>query len=130
MYCPKCKINVETKKEDFRVGLAIILIIFTGGLGLLIYVAIYLDKAKNRCIHCDSECNIQLVRNQSNSNYQFLSNPYQLKSQNAVVQTTQLVSSSNKMKTETSAKYCFSCGVELDSREDAKFCRFCGTNIN
>lgn len=121
MYCPKCKINVETKKEDFRVGLAIILIIFTGGLGLLIYVAIYLDKAKNRCIHCDSECNIQLVRNQSNSNYQLVSNTNQIHSQKAVLQT-QLV--------EGPAKYCFSCGVELDSREDAKFCRFCGTNIN
>ena len=122
MYCPKCKINVETKKEDFRVGLAKLLIIFTGGFGLLIYVAIYLDKAKkNRCIHCDHECNIQLVRNQSNSNYQLVSNTNQVLSQKAVVQT-QLV--------EGPVKYCFSCGVELDSREDAKFCRFCGTNIN
>ena len=121
MYCPKCKTNVETKKEDFRVGLAIILIIFTGGFGLLIYVAIYLDKAKNRCIHCDSECNIQLVRNQSNSNYQLISNTNQIASQKTV-QVTQLV--------DEKVKYCFSCGVELDSRDDAKFCRFCGTNIN
>ncbi|MBY8986566.1 MAG: hypothetical protein KGD65_15955 [Candidatus Lokiarchaeota archaeon] len=121
MYCPKCKTNVETKKEDFRVGLAIILIIFTGGFGLLIYVAIYLDKAKNRCIHCDSECNIQLVRNQSNSNYQLVSNTNQIASQKTV-QVTQLV--------DEKVKYCFSCGVELDSRDDAKFCRFCGTNIN
>lgn len=121
MYCPKCKTNVETKKEDFRVGLAIILIIFTGGLGLLIYVAIYLDKVKNRCIHCDSECIIHLVRNQSNSNYQLISNTNQIASQKTV-QVTQLV--------DEKVKYCFSCGVELDSRDDAKFCRFCGTNIN
>ena len=122
MYCPKCKTNVETKKEDFRVGLAIILIIFTGGLGLLIYVAIYLDKAKKvKCIHCNSICTFQLVRNQSNSNYQLVSNTNQIASQKTVVQT-QLV--------EGTVKYCFSCGVELDSRDDAKFCRFCGTNIN
>lgn len=119
MYCPKCKMNVETKKEDFRVGLAIILAIFTGGLGLLIYVAIYLDKAKNRCIHCNIVCNTQLVTNQSN--YQLISNSNQVTSQKGFVQT-QLV--------ERSLKYCFSCGVELDQREDAKFCRFCGTNIN
>ncbi|MHA2182435.1 MAG: hypothetical protein ACXAAH_13530 [Promethearchaeota archaeon] len=68
MYCPKCKMNVETKKEDFRVGLAIILIIFTGGLGLLIYVAIYLDKNNNRCIHCSSVCSPPLVNDQLNSN--------------------------------------------------------------
>lgn len=122
MYCPKCKMNVETKKEDFRVGLAIILVIFTGGLGLLIYAAIYLDKAKNRCIHCSSVCNSQLISNQSNSNYQLISNSNQITSQKAVAQTVQLI--------EGPVKYCFSCGVELDQREDAKFCRFCGTNIN
>ena len=122
MYCPKCKMNVETKKEDFRVGLAIILVIFTGGLGLLIYAAIYLDKAKNRCLHCNSVCSAQLVNNQSNSNYQLISNSNQITSQKAVAQTVQLI--------EGPVKYCFSCGVELDQREDAKFCRFCGTNIN
>jgi hypothetical protein len=40
MYCPKCKMNVYTKKNDFNIGLAIILAIFTGGIGLLIYVAV------------------------------------------------------------------------------------------
>ncbi|MHA1985550.1 MAG: hypothetical protein ACW98D_02825 [Promethearchaeota archaeon] len=121
MYCPKCKMNVETKKEDFRVGLAIILIIFTGGLGLLIYAAIYLDKAKTRCIHCNSVCSTHLVSNQSNSNYQLVSNSNQMTSQKSVSQTVQLV--------EGTVKYCFSCGVELDQREDAKFCRFCGSNF-
>lgn len=120
MYCPKCNTNVETKKEEFKVGLAILLVIFTGGLGLLIYVAIYLDKAKNRCIHCNSICHFQPVNNQPTSNYQLISSSNQITSQKAVVQT-QLV--------EETVKYCFSCGVELDSREDAKFCRFCGTNI-
>ena len=52
MYCPKCEMNVMTTREDFKIGLAIILAIFTGGIGLLIYMAIYLDKEKNRCIHC------------------------------------------------------------------------------
>jgi hypothetical protein len=113
--------NVETKKEDFRVGLAILLVIFTGGFGLLIYVAIYLDREKRpRCIHCKSVCNSQQISNQSSSNYQLINNSNQISSQKAVAQTQLVV--------ET-AKYCFSCGVELDSREDAKFCRFCGTNI-
>jgi hypothetical protein len=113
--------NVLTKKEDFRVGLAIILIIFTGGLGLLIYAAIYLDKEKNRCVHCNSVCNYQLVSAQSNTNYQVISSSNQVSSQKGVVQTTQLI--------EGEAKYCFSCGVELDHSSDAKFCGFCGTKI-
>jgi len=121
MYCPKCKMNVETKKEDFRVGLAIILVIFTGGLGLLIYAAIYLDKAKNRCIHCQSVCVTQLVSNQSHTNYQLISSSNQVAGQKAVIQTQQLVEGT---------KFCYSCGTELDQRDDAKFCRFCGTNIN
>jgi hypothetical protein len=113
--------NVETKEAEFKRGLAIILAIFTGCLGLLIYVAIYLDKVKkNYCIHCNSVCNAQLVNYQSNSNYQLISNSNQMTSQKAVIQT-QLV--------EGLVKYCFSCGVELDQRGDAKYCRFCGTNI-
>ncbi|MHA2087365.1 MAG: hypothetical protein ACW972_03750, partial [Promethearchaeota archaeon] len=84
MYCPQCKMNVLTKKEDFRVGLAIILIIFTGGLGLLIYAAIYLDKEKNRCVHCNSVCNYQLVSAQSNTNYQVISSSNQVSSQKGV----------------------------------------------
>ncbi|GAH30242.1 unnamed protein product, partial [marine sediment metagenome] len=39
MYCLKCNKNVYTKKNDFNIGLAIFLAIFTGGIGLLIYVA-------------------------------------------------------------------------------------------
>ncbi len=122
LYCPKCKINVETKKMEFNIVLVIILAIFTGGIGILIYVAIFLDREKRpRCVHCNSICNARLVSNQSNSTYQLISSSNQVLSQKAVVQT-QLVGGT--------ASYCFSCGVELDKREDAKFCRFCGTNIN
>ena len=122
MYCPKCKMNVETKKMEFNIAIAILLAIFTGGIGLLIYVAIYLDREKRpRCIYCNSVCSAQLASNQSNSNYQLISNSNQMTNQKSVVQSVQLI--------EGPVKYCFSCGVELDQREDAKFCRFCGTNI-
>ncbi len=120
-YCPKCNMNVQTKKMEFNIVLVIILAIFTGGIGILIYVAIYLDREKRpRCIHCNSVSTAQLVNNQSNSNYQLVSNSNQMMSQKSVVQTQLLVEGT---------KFCYSCGTELDQSEDAKFCRFCGTGI-
>lgn len=120
MYCPHCKMNVSTKKEDFRIGLAIILAIFTGGLGLLIYVAIYLDKPQNRCTNCNHVCEPrQMTITQSNSNYQLISTSTQIENQKPIAKT-QLV--------EEKAKFCFNCGVELNQRENAKFCPLCGSS--
>ncbi len=120
MYCPYCKMNVSTKKEDFRIGLAILLAIFTGGLGLLIYVAIYLDKPQNRCTNCNHVCEPrQMIITQSNSNYQLISTSTQIENQKPIVKT-QLV--------EEHAKFCFNCGVELNQRENAKFCPLCGSS--
>jgi len=122
MYCPNCKTNVLTTREDFKVGLAIILAIFTGGIGLLIYLAIYLDKQKIFCIHCKSECQIRQEINQLNSNYQVInsSNQSQL-----MVQPIEKV----KVIIEETSKFCYNCGVKLSAREGAKFCPYCGNNI-
>ncbi|MEJ2296521.1 MAG: hypothetical protein P8Y23_17375 [Candidatus Lokiarchaeota archaeon] len=57
MYCNKCQSYGLTKREDLDMGIVIILFIFTGGLGFLIYLGIYYDKEPNRCIHCNSICN-------------------------------------------------------------------------
>ncbi|MFX1572224.1 MAG: hypothetical protein ACFFB0_05710 [Promethearchaeota archaeon] len=120
MYCPHCKMNVFTKKEDFRIGLAILLAIFTGGLGLLIYVAIYLDKPQNRCTNCNHVCEPhQMITTQSSSNYQLISTSTQIQNQKPVVKTHM---------NEEKVKFCYNCGVELDLREGAKFCPLCGSN--
>jgi len=120
MYCPNCKTNVLTTREDFRIGLAIILAIFTGGLGLLIYLAIYLDKQQIFCIHCKSECQIRQEDNQLISNYQVInsSNQSQLMLQPIEKQVT----------IEDKSKFCYNCGTKLSERQ-AKFCPLCGSNI-
>ncbi len=121
MYCQKCKMNVYTKPNDFNIGLAIILAIFTGGIGLLIYVAVYLDKShKPRCIHCDSICYERKENNQPSSNYQVISASNQPENQKIIIEPQQI---------EEKSKFCFNCGSELDISANAKFCALCGTSI-
>ncbi|MFW9999392.1 MAG: hypothetical protein ACFE9Q_16145 [Candidatus Hodarchaeota archaeon] len=122
MYCPKCNTNVYTKKNDFNIGLAIFLAIFTGGIGLLIYVAIYLDKEhKPRCIHCNSVCYEQKEINHPVSSYQVITTSHQLGNQKVILES---------QKVEDKATFCYNCGSELDQSENAKFCALCGSLIN
>ncbi|MFW9902199.1 MAG: hypothetical protein ACFFDY_13115 [Candidatus Thorarchaeota archaeon] len=121
MYCPKCNMNVYTKKNEFNIGLAIILAIFTGGLGLLIYVAIYLDREhKPRCIHCDSVCYEQKELEQQSSNYQLISSSQQ-------PEHLQTIKKSDHI--EEKAHFCYNCGTELSQNDNAKFCALCGSSI-
>ncbi len=122
MYCPKCNMNVYTKKNEFNIGLAIILAIFTGGIGLLIYVAIYLDKEhKPRCIHCDSVCYEQKENNnQPSTAYQVISVSHESESQKITTKSEQV---------EEKALFCYNCGSELERNDGAKFCALCGSSI-
>ncbi|MFX0006648.1 MAG: hypothetical protein ACFFA7_02835 [Promethearchaeota archaeon] len=122
MYCPKCNQRVLTKNNDFNVGLAIILLIFTGGIGLLIYVAVYLDKEhKPRCIHCDSICYEQKEEVLPKEN------PYQLVSSINPPQAKEVIV--EPQNGEEKPIFCYNCGSELDRDTDAKFCALCGTSI-
>jgi hypothetical protein len=114
--------TVLTKNNDFNVGLAIILLIFTGGIGLLIYVAIYLDREhKPRCIHCDSVCYEQKEETQPKNN------PYQLVSSSNPPLTQEDIEEPQKV--EEKPLFCYNCGSELDREINAKFCALCGTSI-
>jgi len=53
-YCPICKQNVLLVREAVNWSLIIILIIFTGGIGLIVYAIVYFKKVPSRCIHCRS----------------------------------------------------------------------------
>lgn len=117
MYCPKCNTNVYSKEEDFNIPLAIFLAIFTGGIGLLIYLAIYMDK-KNKCIHCNTVCKAQTHISQPNSNYQIVSTSNQPVSQKLIIESQQI---------EENPKFCYNCGTELSRSENAKFCALCGS---
>ena len=56
MFCPKCKKEVQTKREDIDWFLLIILAIFTAGFGVLIYLYFYFKKVENHCVWCESIC--------------------------------------------------------------------------
>ncbi len=108
-YCSKCNGNVLLTREEINVPLVIVLAIFTGGLGLIIYFLIYRDKPVNRCVHCKSVCESEkFVNNTTNQ---------------------KVLSDATSQNEAESMKHCSNCGVELGDREGVYFCAFCGFQI-
>ena len=121
-YCPNCKMNVLTVREDINICLLIILGIFTAFIGPLIYLAIYYEKEPNRCVHCKSICQpISNIQNGSVLN----SKPSQINNYQEVETIIE-----NNGNTAGESKFCSNCGVKIGEREGLKFCAFCGTKIN
>ena len=56
-YCPKCSKNVLLTRGKLDFCIAIMLLIFTIGIGLIFY---YYAREKNRCVHCGSLCQIKI----------------------------------------------------------------------
>ncbi|MHA1729068.1 MAG: hypothetical protein ACTSWY_10090 [Promethearchaeota archaeon] len=54
-YCPVCKREVMTKREDLDVGLAIFLLCCTFGVGIIIYLIVYFMQPEDKCIFCSSQ---------------------------------------------------------------------------
>ena len=122
MYCPHCKSSVLASREDIDICLAIILLIFTAGFGLIIYLIYYYSQDENRCIHCHSICTLQQT-GQEISLTSPVTNPYRQTRENQQVQLLQTVGNENE-----GVKFCNNCGVKLN-RQGISFCPFCGTNI-
>ncbi len=114
-YCPRCQQNVLLTREEIDTCLAIILLIFTAGIGLLIYLAIYYSKPEEYCAHCRAK--ITAFR---------LSSPY---TQQPQVQQTSYPAPGNMTGQVTGGipNYCTLCGEKLDI--GAKFCQNCGSKI-
>lgn len=127
-YCPHCKRNVLATRKDFRVGLAIVLAIFTGGIGLLIYLAIYLDKDKILCIHCRTECQIRQTEEQLNVNSGYTSSNYAVVNQGPQKQLVVMPVEKESVE-PNNTKYCYNCGAPLSGLKTQKFCPLCGSNI-
>jgi len=122
MYCPRCESNVLATREDIDICLAIILAIFTSGIGLIIYLIYYYNKEENRCVHCRSICRPQQT-GQEISLTSPVSNPYHQNREAQQVQLLQTVSNEGE-----GAKFCINCGVKL-IRQDMNYCPLCGANI-
>ncbi len=112
-WCSRCQQNVLLKREEIDTCLAIILLIFTAGIGLIIYLAIYYRKAEDRCIHCSAK--ITAPQTQS---------PYTSQPQ---IQQSSYSTPASISEEVTGAKpnFCALCGEKLDM--GIKFCPNCGS---
>ncbi len=120
-HCPNCNQNVLLVREALNWPLIIILLIFTGGIGLIIYLAIYYNKPESRCIHCHAQISLK-------SEYGIQSSTY-VQAENQKLHYSDSNSTLKVKADETSKlKYCSYCGEPL-LNELAKFCAHCGSKV-
>ncbi len=130
-FCPNCKQNVLLVREDINWPLAIILLIFTGGIGLIIYLIIYYSKTEDCCVHCHSQ--ITTITAPSAQPAQQIAqkdqNPYrfQTETQNQQKNEYRISESVEDVKT-IQLNFCPFCGERLENK-DATFCTHCGTKV-
>ncbi|MFX0042178.1 MAG: zinc-ribbon domain-containing protein [Candidatus Hodarchaeota archaeon] len=106
-YCPHCQQVVLLTREDIDICLAIILLIFTAGIGLIIYLAIYYSREEDKCVHCGTRIIALQTQPAGQISYQ----------QQAV----------EEFKRDNPF-YCTYCGEKLIV-EGIKFCPKCGSKI-
>lgn len=115
-YCPRCRQEVLLTREEINWGVAILLLCFTGGIGLIIYLAVYYSKPQDRCIHCNTRVISRAPQYSQNIN---------------IYQNEAVVSNENQNveKIENDRpKYCPFCGEQLES-SSIRFCPNCGTKV-
>ena len=117
-YCPRCQQNVLLTREEIDTCLAIILLIFTAGIGLIIYLAIYYSKPEEYCVHCGAK----ITAFQTPSPYTHQTQPQ--------IQQTPYSPPINAAEQVTGGRpnFCALCGEKLDM--GAKFCQNCGSQIS
>lgn len=121
-YCPNCRSNVFTTRKDINIGICILLIIFTCGIGLLLYLIYYYMQEPISCVHCKSICRPQVSHVQAVPRVQ-VSAP----NQQQVTHFSEIKKDEPVQINKTN--FCHKCGVRLGDREDIKFCALCGANI-
>ena len=120
-YCPFCKQNVLLVREAVNWPLIIILIIFTGGIGLIVYGIVYFNKAPSRCIHCRSQIALGSTSNVQSSN--------QSQIITALEQENDINAGDHVEDNKTQQlKFCSFCGEALLNK-NAMFCAHCGTKV-
>ncbi|MBD3196017.1 MAG: zinc-ribbon domain-containing protein [Candidatus Lokiarchaeota archaeon] len=125
-YCLHCQEVSTAKREDIDICLAIILFLFTAGIGLIIYLGVYYSKPKNRCIHCSSilqptTLSTTSLQNDTKKTSERKKNPFKKSSpQERTSETTEVVQGGTQ-------KFCPYCGESVDS--ETKFCSNCGSQV-
>ncbi|TFF86210.1 MAG: zinc-ribbon domain-containing protein [Promethearchaeota archaeon] len=110
-YCPICKQEVLLTREDINWGVAILLLCFTGGIGLIIYLVIYYSKPEDRCIHCNNRV---ISRAAQSSHVVELVGP--------------VLNQNDKVLENEEPKYCVFCGEQLES-SNVRYCPHCGSKV-
>jgi len=127
-FCPNCKQNVLLVREEIDWPLAIILMCFTGGIGLIIYLIIYYNKNEDRCIHCHSQITKKAAP-YAQLAQQKAQNPYRFQTETQKQQKSEyIVSESVEGVKNIQPNFCPFCGERLENK-DAKFCPHCGTKV-
>jgi len=114
-WCPRCQQNVLLKREEIDTCLAIILLIFTAGIGLIIYLAIYYSRPEQNCIHCGAKITALQTESPYTSQPQIQQSPYSAPA------------SISEEVTGAKPNFCALCGEKLDM--GIKFCPNCGSQI-
>jgi hypothetical protein len=110
-YCPRCNQEVLLTREEINWGVAILLLCFTGGIGLIIYLVIFYSRPENRCVHCNARV-VNRVPQYSRE-----------------IQPDRSISNqSNEINENDGPKYCPFCGEQLKSL-NVRFCSHCGTRV-
>ena len=116
-FCPRCNQNVLLIRKDFDTCLAIILLIFTAGIGLIIYLAVYYSRREDRCAHCGT----QITISQSQKSYSYQP---QIQTQSTLSPPPGIISEEIKGVTP---QFCALCGEKLEP--GTKFCPNCGSKF-
>ena len=120
-YCPFCTQNVLLVREALNWPLMIILLIFTAGIGLIIYLIIYYNKPESRCIHCHTQISLKSNTNIQSSTY--------FQAENQKTPHSDIQAEIKVKADETSIhKHCSFCGEPV-LNERAKFCPHCGSKV-
>ncbi|MFX1378066.1 MAG: zinc-ribbon domain-containing protein [Promethearchaeota archaeon] len=116
-YCPRCQQKVLLTRERIDTCLAIILLIFTGGIGLIIYLALHYNKPKQHCVHCGTK----ITTLQTSTPYAYNSHLMTQNASNiAPINTTEEVMG-------IMPNYCAFCGEKIEA--GTKFCQNCGIKV-
>ncbi len=129
-YCSHCQQQVLVKREDKDICLAIILAIFTAGIGLAIYLAIWYRKPINRCVHCNSITSpfVDTQIPNSGGHYPYQDDMiYEIKPfNNPFVEKSIEKDEKGKIKEER-PQFCSLCGEKIEL--GLRFCPLCGNKI-
>ncbi len=116
-FCPRCQQKVLLTRERIDTCLAVVLLIFTGGIGLIIYLAIYYSKPKQHCIHCGTKVTLS----QTSTSYTYPVQPQiQNNSSTAPTNTTEEILGA-------SPNFCAFCGEKINP--GTNFCENCGSKV-